>query len=77
MEPIKTVLYLVTEMADFGCLHMQDVDLYHERTRYFGVSEILETTRSGSSLPLMRYDSSFESMASTLEERFCTHEQHS
>ncbi|XP_041857099.1 protein GREB1 isoform X2 [Melanotaenia boesemani] len=47
-----------------------DVDLYHEKTRYFGVSELLESTRSGSSLPLMRYDSSFESMASTLEERF-------
>ncbi|XP_028258212.1 protein GREB1 [Parambassis ranga] len=47
-----------------------DVDLYHERTRYFGVSELLESTHSGSSLPLMRYDSSFESVASTLEERF-------
>ncbi|XP_033931630.1 protein GREB1 isoform X1 [Pseudochaenichthys georgianus] len=47
-----------------------DVDLYHEKTRYFGVSELLESTRSGSSLPLMRYDSSFESMASALEERF-------
>nr|XP_057945657.1 protein GREB1 isoform X2 [Doryrhamphus excisus] len=47
-----------------------DVDLYHERTRYFGVSELLESTSSGSSLPLMRYDSSFESMASALEERF-------
>uniref|UniRef100_A0A3Q1JAU4 Uncharacterized protein n=1 Tax=Anabas testudineus TaxID=64144 RepID=A0A3Q1JAU4_ANATE len=47
-----------------------DVDLYHERMRYFGVSELLESTRSGSTLPLMRYDSSFESMASTLEERF-------
>ncbi|TNM90692.1 hypothetical protein fugu_002981 [Takifugu bimaculatus] len=47
-----------------------DVDLYHERTRYFGVSELLESTHSGSSLPLMRYDSSFESMASALEERF-------
>ncbi|KAL3992815.1 general transcription factor 3C polypeptide 1 [Sarotherodon galilaeus] len=47
-----------------------DVDLYHERTRYFGVSELLESTHSGSSLPLMRYDSSFESMAATLEERF-------
>ncbi|KAK2920365.1 protein GREB1 isoform X3 [Channa argus] len=49
-----------------------DVDLYHERMRYFGVSELLESTRSGSSLPLMRYDSSFESMASALEERFPT-----
>uniref|UniRef100_A0A3P8PKH5 Growth regulating estrogen receptor binding 1 n=1 Tax=Astatotilapia calliptera TaxID=8154 RepID=A0A3P8PKH5_ASTCA len=46
-----------------------DVDLYHERTRYFGVSELLESTHSGNSLPLMRYDSSFESMAATLEER--------
>ncbi|KAM6942963.1 protein GREB1 [Xenentodon cancila] len=47
-----------------------DVDLYHERTRYFGVSELLDTTRSGSSMPLMRHDSSFESMALTLEDRF-------
>ncbi|XP_061820315.1 protein GREB1 isoform X4 [Nerophis lumbriciformis] len=47
-----------------------DVDLYHERTRYFGVSELLDSTRSGGSLPLMRYDSSFESMAASLEERF-------
>lgn len=52
------------------CLCAQDVDLYHERTRYFGVSELLESTHSGSSLPLMRYDSSFESMASALEERY-------
>ncbi|XP_078016797.1 protein GREB1 isoform X2 [Epinephelus lanceolatus] len=50
--------------------YSNDVDLYHEKTRYFGVSELLESTRSGSSLPLMRYDSSFESMASALEERF-------
>ncbi|KAJ0002226.1 hypothetical protein NQD34_002022 [Periophthalmus magnuspinnatus] len=47
-----------------------DVDLYHERTRYFGVSELIDSTRSGASLPLMRYDSSFESMATALEERF-------
>ncbi|XP_072320727.1 protein GREB1 [Eucyclogobius newberryi] len=47
-----------------------DVDLYHERTRYFGVSELIESTRTGGSLPLMRYDSSFESMATALEERF-------
>uniref|UniRef100_A0A671QVN0 Protein GREB1-like n=1 Tax=Sinocyclocheilus anshuiensis TaxID=1608454 RepID=A0A671QVN0_9TELE len=39
-------------------------------TKYFGVSELLETTRSGSGLPLLRYDSSFESMAAALEERF-------
>ncbi|XP_045065103.1 protein GREB1 [Coregonus clupeaformis] len=47
-----------------------DMDLYHEKTRYFGVSELLDSTRSGSGLPLLRYDSSFESMASALEERF-------
>ncbi|XP_057200841.1 protein GREB1 isoform X3 [Triplophysa rosa] len=47
-----------------------DVDLYNEKTKYFGVSELLETTRSGSGLPLLRYDSSFESMAAALEERF-------
>ncbi|KAM9408307.1 LOW QUALITY PROTEIN: protein GREB1 [Pholidichthys leucotaenia] len=47
-----------------------DVDLYHEKTRYFGASELLESIHSGSSLPLMRYDSSFESMTSALEERF-------
>uniref|UniRef100_A0A9J8B0R3 Growth regulating estrogen receptor binding 1 n=1 Tax=Cyprinus carpio carpio TaxID=630221 RepID=A0A9J8B0R3_CYPCA len=39
------------------------------KTKYFGVSELLETTRSGSGLPLLRYDSSFESMAAALEER--------
>uniref|UniRef100_A0A8C2FUL0 Growth regulating estrogen receptor binding 1 n=1 Tax=Cyprinus carpio TaxID=7962 RepID=A0A8C2FUL0_CYPCA len=46
-----------------------DIDLYHEKAKYFGVSELLETTRSGSGLPLLRYDSSFESMAAALEER--------
>ncbi|KAK3537868.1 hypothetical protein QTP70_020955 [Hemibagrus guttatus] len=47
-----------------------DVDLYHEKTKYFGVSELLESTRSGSGLPLLRFDSSFESMVTSLEERF-------
>uniref|UniRef100_A0A673ZJH8 Growth regulating estrogen receptor binding 1 n=1 Tax=Salmo trutta TaxID=8032 RepID=A0A673ZJH8_SALTR len=47
-----------------------DMDLYHEKTRYFGVSELLDSARSGSGLPLLRYDSSFESMASVLEDRF-------
>lgn len=46
------------------------MDFYHEKTKYFGVSELLETTRSGSGLPLLRYDSSFESMAAALEERY-------
>lgn len=56
-------------MCTHNIVCLQDVDLYHEKTRYFGVSELLESTRSGSSLPLMRHDSSFESMASALEER--------
>ncbi|XP_029114544.1 protein GREB1 isoform X3 [Scleropages formosus] len=47
-----------------------DVDLYQEKTKYFGMSEFLESTRSGSGLPLLRYDSLFESMASALGERF-------
>nr|XP_046164856.1 protein GREB1-like isoform X2 [Oncorhynchus gorbuscha] len=47
-----------------------EVDLYLEKTQYFGVCELLDSTRSGSGLPLLRYDSSIESMASVLEERF-------
>ncbi|XP_062864139.1 protein GREB1 [Trichomycterus rosablanca] len=47
-----------------------DVDLYNEKTKYFGVSELLESTCSGSGLPLLRFDSSFESMVAALEERF-------
>uniref|UniRef100_A0A8B9KFM1 Growth regulating estrogen receptor binding 1 n=1 Tax=Astyanax mexicanus TaxID=7994 RepID=A0A8B9KFM1_ASTMX len=39
-------------------------------TKYYGVSELLESTRSGSGLPLLRFDSSFESMVAALEERF-------
>ncbi|KAM9817518.1 LOW QUALITY PROTEIN: protein GREB1 [Neosynchiropus ocellatus] len=47
-----------------------DVDLYHEKTLYFGVSELLESTRLGVGLPLMRCDSSFEQMVSSLEEKY-------
>ncbi|XP_017575814.1 protein GREB1 isoform X2 [Pygocentrus nattereri] len=47
-----------------------DVDLYQDKTKYFGVSELLESTRSGNGLPLLRFDSSFESMVAALEERF-------
>uniref|UniRef100_A0AAY4ACH7 Protein GREB1 n=1 Tax=Denticeps clupeoides TaxID=299321 RepID=A0AAY4ACH7_9TELE len=47
-----------------------DADFYHEKTRYFGISELLDSTCSGSRLPLLRYDSSFESMAAAVEERF-------
>ncbi|XP_036406212.1 protein GREB1-like [Megalops cyprinoides] len=46
-----------------------DLDLYHEKTKYFGVSEFLDSTRSGGQA-LLRYDSSFENMASALGERF-------
>ncbi|KAI1895694.1 hypothetical protein AGOR_G00108880 [Albula goreensis] len=46
-----------------------DVDLYREKTRYFGISEFLDSTRSGCGMPLLRYDSSFENMANTLGER--------
>ncbi|TSO67472.1 Protein GREB1 [Bagarius yarrelli] len=48
----------------------KDVDLYNEKTKYFGMSELLESTRSGSGLPLLRFDSSFENMVTALEERF-------
>ncbi|XP_041105607.1 protein GREB1 isoform X2 [Polyodon spathula] len=47
-----------------------DVDLYHENTKYFGLSELIESTRSGHSLPVLRYDSSFQAMVMALGERF-------
>uniref|UniRef100_A0A4W3I601 Growth regulating estrogen receptor binding 1 n=1 Tax=Callorhinchus milii TaxID=7868 RepID=A0A4W3I601_CALMI len=46
------------------------VDLYHENNKYFGLSEFIDSTRSGHSLPLLRFDSSFEAMVSAMEERF-------
>nr|XP_040127227.1 protein GREB1 isoform X5 [Ictidomys tridecemlineatus] len=42
------------------------VDLYHENKKYFGLSEFIESTLSGHSLPLLRYDSSFEAMVTAL-----------
>ncbi|XP_015207603.2 protein GREB1 isoform X2 [Lepisosteus oculatus] len=50
--------------------YSNDVDLYHENTKYFGLSEFIDSSRSGSSLPLMRYDNSFEAMVMGLGERF-------
>ncbi|XP_064195360.1 protein GREB1 isoform X2 [Anguilla rostrata] len=47
-----------------------DVDMYHEKTKYFGVSEFLESMHLGNGQPLLRYDGSFESMATALGERF-------
>ncbi|XP_027629398.1 protein GREB1 [Tupaia chinensis] len=46
------------------------VDLYHESKKYFGLSEFIEATQSGHSLPLLRYDSSFEAMVTALGKRF-------
>ncbi|CAH6786825.1 protein GREB1 [Phodopus roborovskii] len=46
------------------------VDLYHENKKYFGLSEFIDATLSGHSLPLLRYDSSFEAMVTALGKRF-------
>ncbi|XP_078204635.1 protein GREB1 isoform X4 [Callithrix jacchus] len=46
------------------------VELYHENKKYFGLSEFIESTLSGHSLPLLRYDSSFEAMVTALGKRF-------
>ncbi|XP_021104058.1 protein GREB1 [Heterocephalus glaber] len=46
------------------------VDLYPENKKYFGLAEFTESTLSGHSLPLLRYDSSFEAMVTTLGKRF-------
>uniref|UniRef100_A0A2K6TLK6 Growth regulating estrogen receptor binding 1 n=1 Tax=Saimiri boliviensis boliviensis TaxID=39432 RepID=A0A2K6TLK6_SAIBB len=46
------------------------VELYHENKKYFGLSEFIESTVSGHSLPLLRYDSSFEAMVTALGKRF-------
>ncbi|NXS58144.1 GREB1 protein, partial [Brachypteracias leptosomus] len=46
------------------------VDLYHENKKYFGLSEFIDSTLSGHSIPLLRYDSSFEAMVMALGKRF-------
>ncbi|XP_072782457.1 protein GREB1 isoform X3 [Taeniopygia guttata] len=46
------------------------VDLYRENKKYFGLSEFIESTLSGHSIPLLRYDSSFEAMVMALGKRF-------
>lgn len=46
------------------------MDLYPENKKYFGLSEFIESTLSGHSLPLLRYDSSFEAMVTTLGKRY-------
>lgn len=46
------------------------MDLYPENKKYFGLSEFIESTLSGHSLPLLRYDSSFEAMVTALGKRY-------
>ncbi|KFW04133.1 Protein GREB1, partial [Fulmarus glacialis] len=50
--------------------YSNSVDLYHENKKYFGLSEFIESTLSGHSIPLLRYDSSFEAMVMALGKRF-------
>lgn len=44
--------------------------MYHESKKYYGLSEFVESTLSGHSLPLLRYDSSFEAMVMALGKRY-------
>ncbi|XP_032877476.1 protein GREB1 isoform X2 [Amblyraja radiata] len=48
------------------------VDLYQEDNKYFGLSDLIDSTYSGHRLPLLRYDSSFEAMVTAVQERFPT-----
>ncbi|XP_061478733.1 protein GREB1 isoform X3 [Rhineura floridana] len=51
-------------------LYNNGADLYHENKKYYGLSEFIDSTLSGHSLPLLRYDSSFEAMVMALGKRF-------
>ncbi|XP_069584206.1 protein GREB1 [Ranitomeya imitator] len=46
------------------------MELYHENRKYFGLSQYMESMLSGHSLPLLRYDSSFEAIVLALGKRF-------
>ncbi|XP_025018954.1 protein GREB1 isoform X3 [Python bivittatus] len=48
----------------------EGMELYHESKKYYGLHEFIESTLSGHSLPLLRYDSSFEAMVMALGKRF-------
>ncbi|KAM4771206.1 protein GREB1 [Rhinophrynus dorsalis] len=50
--------------------HSHGMELYHENRKYFGLQEFIESTLSGHSLPLLRYDSSFEAIVLALGKRF-------
>ncbi|XP_042302593.1 protein GREB1 isoform X3 [Sceloporus undulatus] len=51
-------------------LYNNGAELYNENKKYYGLSEFIESTLSGHSLPLLRYDSSFEAMVMALGKRF-------
>ncbi|XP_025018957.1 protein GREB1 isoform X6 [Python bivittatus] len=51
-------------------LYNNGMELYHESKKYYGLHEFIESTLSGHSLPLLRYDSSFEAMVMALGKRF-------
>ncbi|XP_066453282.1 protein GREB1 [Eleutherodactylus coqui] len=46
------------------------MELYPENRKYFGLSQYIESTLSGHSLPLLRHDSSFEAIVLALGKRF-------
>ncbi|XP_053316423.1 protein GREB1 [Spea bombifrons] len=50
--------------------HSHGMELYYENRKYFGLSEFVESTVSGHSLPLLRHDSSFEAIVLALGKRF-------
>ncbi|XP_063771471.1 protein GREB1 isoform X2 [Pseudophryne corroboree] len=46
------------------------MEAYHGNRKYFGLSQYIESTLSGHTLPLLRHDSSFEAIALALGKRF-------
>nr|XP_033794926.1 protein GREB1 [Geotrypetes seraphini] len=64
-----------TQISPYNEIHWPSsysngVDLYHENKKYFGLAEFIESTLSGHSLPMLRYDSSFEAMVVAIGKRF-------
>ncbi|XP_075057527.1 protein GREB1 isoform X2 [Mixophyes fleayi] len=50
--------------------YSQGMEPYQGSRKYFGLSQYIESTLSGHSLPLLRYDSSFEAIVLALGKRF-------
>ncbi|KAM9316407.1 protein GREB1 [Gastrophryne carolinensis] len=50
--------------------HSHGMELYHENKKYFGLSQYIESTLSGHSLPPLRHDSAFEAIVTALGKRF-------